>query len=491
MRLVIADDEEMARFMLRSMLEDLGAEFSLEILGEAKNGAELLDLVDEKRPDAVFVDIKMPMLDGLEAIRKGRERFPETDWIILTGFSEFEYAREAVRIGAANYLLKPTKPDELRSALLALIGPYAQKIQSRGERLAEDLTRMQYSAEQNSGEVRIPVPPAPSGKPDSGYIGCLVALDGVGVGEASAELRRNLAALHERYWKTGLPAFTIETKGGNILALLPTIHSPAPSAERGEYASAVRTAVSASKGGGAGTVIAFEKSEDSNLARTIDDLDSLAGLRVLLGVGVSYNYEELSSVSPKLRSLGSLCTKFISLCNSRDYLAAIAIIGRMEKWNAEFSPLPDPVRRSNLKAYLNRFWNISTESSETIPAILSRLRSRCESRLDESSGKTDVVDEAISFIEGHFMENIGIKTLADRLDISPNYLSTLFRRRTGRKFIEYLAEARILHSKKLLRENPAMPVAQIAVLVGYPSSRYFARQFLRLVDCYPSEYRKK
>src|SRR5437762_6846706 len=115
MRIVIADDEYLAISTLRSMLEESG--IPLEIIGEATNGEELILQVRQIQPDAVFVDIRMPKLNGLEAIRAARETAPQTEWFILTGFPEFEYAQEAIRLGVSSYLLKPINPDEVRKVL--------------------------------------------------------------------------------------------------------------------------------------------------------------------------------------------------------------------------------------------------------------------------------------------------------------------------------------------------------------------------------------
>ena len=113
MRVLIADDESLARSSLRTILQEL--QIPLRIVGEAANGEELIELVKQYTPDIVFVDIRMPKVNGLEAIRVGKTFSPHTRWFILTGFSEFDYAKEAIRLEAADYLLKPVDPAELEN----------------------------------------------------------------------------------------------------------------------------------------------------------------------------------------------------------------------------------------------------------------------------------------------------------------------------------------------------------------------------------------
>jgi YesN/AraC family two-component response regulator len=84
-----------------------------EFAGEAPDGELALPLIDKTRPDIVITDIKMPFMDGLELSRQLRRDYPETEIIILSGYAEFSYAREAVNLGVSRFLTKPISPAEL------------------------------------------------------------------------------------------------------------------------------------------------------------------------------------------------------------------------------------------------------------------------------------------------------------------------------------------------------------------------------------------
>ena len=115
MTLLIADDEELIRFTIMDMI----SEFSLPIerLIEAENGTELKKKFREESPELVLADIRMPGISGLDALEElGKER-EDSVWIILTGHSDFHYARQALRLNVLDYLLKPPAPGELREAL--------------------------------------------------------------------------------------------------------------------------------------------------------------------------------------------------------------------------------------------------------------------------------------------------------------------------------------------------------------------------------------
>ncbi len=102
MRVVIAEDEALIRMDLREMLEEEGH----EVVGEARDGAEAVELVRSQRPDIVFMDIEMPVMDGLEAARIiGEEGIAPV--VMVTAFSQVSYVEEAAQAGAMGYLVKP------------------------------------------------------------------------------------------------------------------------------------------------------------------------------------------------------------------------------------------------------------------------------------------------------------------------------------------------------------------------------------------------
>ncbi len=115
LKVMIVDDEFYFREALKISL--LWGELGLEICGEAKNGKEALQKIQNLNPDITIVDINMPIMDGLEFAKKVKEREINTKILILTGHSEFSYAKQAVSLGVCNYLLKPVNEDELINCL--------------------------------------------------------------------------------------------------------------------------------------------------------------------------------------------------------------------------------------------------------------------------------------------------------------------------------------------------------------------------------------
>jgi len=113
-RLLLVDDQRLMRDGLRILLE---LESDFEVIGEAEDGAQALESYQQFSPDVVLMDIRMPVMDGVEATRRLRESDPNSKVIILTTFDDNEYIFEGLRAGALGYLLKDVSGDELADAI--------------------------------------------------------------------------------------------------------------------------------------------------------------------------------------------------------------------------------------------------------------------------------------------------------------------------------------------------------------------------------------
>ena len=114
-KLVIVDDEPATRQGIRTALN--WSLFDIEIAGEASNGLEGLDLVERVRPDILICDIRMPKMDGISLVTELQSRYPGLQVLFLSGYSDKEYLKNAIRLDAVDYIFKPFELDELTSAV--------------------------------------------------------------------------------------------------------------------------------------------------------------------------------------------------------------------------------------------------------------------------------------------------------------------------------------------------------------------------------------
>lgn len=129
---VLVDDEQI---ILQGLSQAFPwAVYDCRVVGTAVDGRDGLAMVRQKRPHLLFTDIRMPNLDGLSMLAALKSEFPATQITVLTAFREFEYAKQAIRLGVCRYLLKPSRMDELHEAVATMIGHIATP------RMRENLT---------------------------------------------------------------------------------------------------------------------------------------------------------------------------------------------------------------------------------------------------------------------------------------------------------------------------------------------------------------
>lgn len=127
MKLLLVEDELPSLRGLKQKLQEL--EFNVEIVGEAFNGEIALSMIKETHPDIVFTDVKMPVMDGIELIRRLRQQYPDIISVIVSGYNDFEYARMALKLNVEDYLLKPVS----KGALSGILNICSEKLKKRDE----------------------------------------------------------------------------------------------------------------------------------------------------------------------------------------------------------------------------------------------------------------------------------------------------------------------------------------------------------------------
>ena len=115
MRVIIAEDEKRASRGLRSLLETLSED--IEVIAQAADGIQAMELIRAIHPDVVFTDIRMPNMDGLTLIRTAREQGYRTKFVIISAYEEFDYARQALALDVVDYLVKPVTAEEVSKVL--------------------------------------------------------------------------------------------------------------------------------------------------------------------------------------------------------------------------------------------------------------------------------------------------------------------------------------------------------------------------------------
>jgi DNA-binding NarL/FixJ family response regulator len=154
-RIIIADDHILVREGIQAMLE---SEPDLEVIGEAADGREALELCRELCPDLVLMDVRMPVMDGLEATRKIKRECPETSVLMVTTYESSDYLFEAIKAGAAGYVLKNVSKPQLSNALRRVLSgesPLNQELamEMLQRFIAEEKPRTKQTSEEPPGQL--------------------------------------------------------------------------------------------------------------------------------------------------------------------------------------------------------------------------------------------------------------------------------------------------------------------------------------------------
>ena len=153
-RLLLVDDQRLMREGLRTLLE---MEPGLAVAGEAAHGQEALDAYQHLLPDVVLMDVRMPVMDGVEATRRLRQDWPAARIIILTTFDDDEYVFEGLRAGAAGYLLKDVSIQELADAIYTVMGGGVLIEPSVARKVVAEFARMAAPAPRSSQALDEPL----------------------------------------------------------------------------------------------------------------------------------------------------------------------------------------------------------------------------------------------------------------------------------------------------------------------------------------------
>jgi two-component system response regulator YesN len=239
-----------------------------------------------------------------------------------------------------------------------------------------------------------------------------------------------------------------------------------------------------------------EASTYHNLLDQLEGLQEIAPLRVICGIGKLLDVNGLSQRAkhPEQKDLASQIQFLCRSYRDKNQLNYIKALERLKKslQQESFKTLDRQVE--NVADFINRSIGCQLTTSQS-PKQWVQMLEQYEVLFPTILTKdelpiTDIVDQVIAFVDEHFMSNIGIGQIAEQLKITPNYLSTLFHRKTGINFMAYLKKIRMLKAKELLTD-PNVQIHQVAKQVGYFSTRHFARLFAEHYGCLPSEYRER
>ncbi|SDO34717.1 two-component system, response regulator YesN [Paenibacillus sp. yr247] len=503
-RILLVEDEPLFRKGLAKMISGSGTDW--HVCGEAENGQEAERLIEQLQPDLVMTDIRMPLMDGLELLKRMKSRFPGIEFIVITGYQDFQYAQTALRYGALDLLIKPCSGQDIFEALakveVLLLEKQARlrKEQNEHQLLLEGtlrgiFLRFPYRQEviaelvqQLTGSKLLLFQIMDYHPAHKQYAKSDVPLLQFAVLNIISELMEQNAVTGKllliEYGRVVL--LMRETEGGEhvcetasetiqrLLGLSVRSHIVAEVSDITHLADLYEAGLDAKQ-------VERERDDrsaaDSPISSTRQHLISaqlvaymVAGQVDLLKQYLSQWMDEVRGMPPKSRQIEALTLSFALQETSRKQL----------ELEQESSYLTE--RMSKLQACANIH-----EIEVWMQAEIDRFLGSYEKWQDKYNG--NAILKATRYMEEHYAEALPLQLVASQVHLNATYFSHLFKKETGRSFIDCLIELRMEKAKQLL-SNTDLKITEISGMIGYDLPNYFAKLFKQTTGLSPKDYRK-
>ena len=515
-KVFLVDDEIVIREGIRNTFP--WEEYGYTLVGEAPDGEIALPMIRDANPDILITDIRMPFMDGMALCREVKRQMPWVSVIILSGYDDFAYAREAISLGVQEYMLKPISLKELREVLDRIsnrirenritqesIEKKRRQLASSDQFLREKLLSTLFSDEMDAHESSVMLEQMRSlginlaakryvvvdisfTQEDGGHSlgrSLIYALAENNGAVYACSAKRGARALvlgdsdedtEERAYGFANSALReLESIGctGVLLALgdivddFSKIHAAMQSARHTRH------------------VVTARKDNDMRIVGVCEMSDTPAKLSDLR---LRPLYDQLLYISPSefdevfSRYAASLGAAEIHLPTATGYIHVESLMtaGRIVR---EAGGDPDQV--------LSRQWLEPSENTADTSHARELLRQAIAYRSAHAPSRTNsAIEKARSFLSQNYTNpNLMLQDVAKAVSMSNSRFSTIFAQETGFTFTEYLTALRIAKAKELLRAT-ALRSSQIATQVGYNDPHYFSYLFKKSIGQTPSEYRK-
>lgn len=475
MFILIADDEKMIRLSLQSMLEELYPHEHMYI--HASNGQAAIVQVEKFSPDIAFLDIRMPLMNGLEALEACRTLSPSTKWIILSGYADFEYAQKAITLSAYSYLLKPVDLVTLKQVVDDIVVLKNQEKDHNNKLFALDVIRSFNMADQLGGEEA-----AFLSYGNDPYVLYQIYID-------KQEKKRQHMLKHDLFCSIdnfcvknsfiSYHAVFFNTNGE--LCVICSVKDPSHLTFfiNSQIRSYPRDMISVFMGIAGSLWEIYEKSRK---------ISQLSEIRLVYDCRSAAEIEMLEQI-PTL-------DKSLSFCEQIDCFIQNALVGNKEtirrqaaafSQDKEMRDLFNCICLDTLYLYLEEVLAHSFLAG-TFPAFVGELlEAASELSHNEPLWNFDIT-VIKDFVHQNYGKDVSIAYVSEYFNLSPTYFSKLFHEKTGQKYIDFVTEVRMENAKKLIRNNPRISVKQTAEAVGYTSVRHFSKTFQKFTGMHPSDY---
>ena len=526
-RILVADDEGI---MLESISHIIKSNFGSDCeIVCVKTGRAVIEQAGSFRPDIAFVDIQMPGLNGIQAIREVRKFNPSVVFIIITAYDKFSYAQEAVNLGVMEFMMKPVN----KKRILDVCVKAMHQVEEARQRLSDDLKIRE--------KLEIVIPMIESGfiynvlQEDSelsknGYIeildikrpyGFMIVLEfgdtieggtmtnAIGV---SVRVNKHYSMVREIV-KDYFDCVLGPAMGNRLVLFLSFEQEKVRYEERVEIITRTRNMIHKLESatdmkcrGGIGSVKPLEGIRDSykEALKSLRESDSHVVHITDIPVVSDYDGEYPLNLENQYLQRGTKADREGALSCAGEFFDWMLVHDGNVRSNIEIKILELVMRlerrafeAGNVRYGFRYRENYLEELKEAADGealkrwFLNKTREVCENiSTSREREYENVVSRVKAYIDENYARDISLDDVSRMVDISPYYFSKLFKQEVGENFIEYVTRTRIKNARRLL-EDSRYSIKEVCIMSGYSDPNYFSRIFKKYEGITPSEYRER
>lgn len=488
-KLYLLDDEPFILEGLKYIID--WEEYGFDVVGTSSNGEDGFNFIKNEDVDLIITDIMMPKMTGLELISNLKKINHNAKFIVLSAFQEFQYAKEAISMGAENYLTKPIDEDELIQTIEGVKKKIEKiKLEKVDTKIFKNDLILKLICNKNNDGVldRLRLEGVNLNYKNL----CVVILEFAEGGNINNNILNHIDNLNYEYCvnlqnqiliimdKESINKDTLR----NLKDDLSSITNEQIYISRGKYVDSIDNLNCSYQS--AKDIHEYklvypniswirEYKEKSYNLENIDyiDFDHLKKLLLNKDNKESLNYIE--SIFSKLKNDENLTVKQIKTKSIEVFLNV-------------YNYFNDSKIIKGLDLYLEKV--INSVNLDQIQIELNNMIKHRQSKLEETDDSiSPIILKLLRNIEKNYSKDLNLKEVSETYNINSIYLGQLFQKETGILFSDYLNNFRVNKAKKLLVET-SLKAAEIGELVGYANKNYFYRKFKDIVGITPSEWRK-
>ena len=526
-RILLADDEGIMLDSLSNMIrKEFGEEFEVYT---AKSGRMAIELAESMHPDIIFMDIQMPGINGIDALREIRKNNSSALCYIISAYDTFDYAKDAIDLGVEKYLMKPVT----KKTVIPVLEEAKEKV-DENRRLRSDRLRIQEKL-----ETVIPVV-------ENGFISSILLQSDW----QDAQYYQQLLDVTEEYGYAVVLQMGVGYQNGRLVS--PVGMSVRAQGFYPELCAVIKSYFRCVIGSVITNRVVFVVPDRNptmdyeGRIRTIETmrellnrLENRLNVKFRAGIGRTQEMKDLrASYQEAVSALAESTSRVVHTddisshglyednfpAETENRMFEMFRHGNVEGMQAEANAFfdwmqryhPDNLNNIRLKVLefilgaekeafhmqaVNYSFNyrkdylshiLELDSMEDIRTwFLEKMTAVCQSVRDKKEEQSEsVVQRAKAYIHENYSRDISLDDVSKEVNVSPYYFSKLFKEEEGENFIEYLTRIRMEKARELLAK-PGMSIKEISMACGYSDPNYFSRLFKKQMDQTPREYREQ